>query len=94
MQPEENRLLRKIDEMFVQSLKDNLRRDPMGPGIHLTHLYMYFSAEVAFKDQLTLHMHAHIILMQVLHHWHYCANPSEARACLRSPTRRSTHMRF
>ena len=52
-EPESSRLLRKIDDLFVESLKQRLKQDPTGPGVPpLAVVCKTVTKKEAFQDRL------------------------------------------
>ena len=52
-EPESSRLLRKIDDLFVESLKQRLKQDPSGPGVPpLAVVCKTVTKKEAFQDRL------------------------------------------
>ena len=50
--PKETRILRKIDATFVQALKENIKRDPVGTGVPAAVVFTNQVKKAAFQEVL------------------------------------------
>lgn len=50
--PKETRILRKIDPTFVQALKENMKRDPLGTGVPAAVVFTNQVKKAAFQEAL------------------------------------------